>query len=54
MIKIWDFLKASVGLEEALKLTLTGHVSPVRGLTFSDKYPYLFSCTEDKQVHCWI
>ena len=52
-IKIWDFPKASVGHEKALKLTLTGHISPVRGLAFSDRHPYLFSCGEDKMVKCW-
>lgn len=52
-IKIWNFPKASVGASDALQLTLTGHISPVRGLAFSDRHPYLFSAGEDKQVKCW-
>ena len=36
-----------------LKLTLTGHISSVRGLAVSPRQPYLFSCGEDKQVKCW-
>ena len=36
-----------------LKLSLTGHVSTVRGLAVSKRQPYLFSCGEDKQVKCW-
>ena len=36
-----------------LKVTLTGHISPVRGLQVSDRHPYLFSGGEDKQVKCW-
>ena len=38
---------------DALKITLTGHISPVRGLAFSDRHPYLFSAGEDKMVKCW-
>ena len=53
VIKIFDFAKACVGAEDALKLTLTGHISPIRGLAFSDRYPYLFSAGEDKMVKCW-
>ena len=52
-IKVWNFPKASVGSDDALQLTLTGHISPVRGLQFSNRHPYLFSCGEDKQVKCW-
>jgi pleiotropic regulator 1 len=52
-IKIWNFPKASVGADDALRLTLTGHISPVRGLAFSARHPYLFSCAEDKMVKCW-
>ncbi|KAJ4460643.1 putative Pre-mRNA-splicing factor prp5 [Paratrimastix pyriformis] len=44
---IWDLASG------VLKLTLTGHVSVVRGLAISDRHPYLFSCGEDKQVKCW-
>ena len=36
-----------------LKLSLTGHVSAVRGLAVSPRQPYLFSCGEDKMVKCW-
>jgi pleiotropic regulator 1 len=36
-----------------LKLSLTGHISAVRGLQVSEKYPYLFSAGEDKMVKCW-
>jgi len=36
-----------------LKLSLTGHVSTVRGLQVSPRHPYLFSCGEDRQVKCW-
>ena len=36
-----------------LKLTLTGHISSVRGLEVSPRQPYLFSCGEDKTVKCW-
>ena len=36
-----------------LKLSLTGHISTVRGLAVSSRQPYLFSCGEDKQVKCW-
>ncbi|KAJ2793540.1 Pleiotropic regulator 1, partial [Coemansia guatemalensis] len=42
-IKIWDLASGT------LKLTLTGHISPVRGLAVSSRHPYLFSCGEDKQ-----
>jgi len=34
-------------------LSLTGHISTVRGLAVSPRQPYLFSCGEDKQVKCW-
>lgn len=53
VIKVWDLAKASVGASDALKITLTGHISPVRGLAFSERHPYLFSAGEDKQVKCW-
>lgn len=36
-----------------LKLSLTGHISTVRGLAVSSRHPYLFSCGEDKMVKCW-
>lgn len=50
VIKIFDTAKACVGADDALKLTLTGHISPVRGLAFSERHPYLFSAGEDKMV----
>ena len=31
-IKIFDFAKACVGADDALKITLTGHISPICGL----------------------
>ena len=34
-------------------MTLTGHISTVRGLAVSARSPYLFSGGEDKQVKCW-
>jgi len=53
VIKIFDLAKACVGADDALKITLTGHISPIRGLAFSDRHPYLFSAGEDKMVKCW-
>jgi WD40 repeat protein len=47
MIKVWDIASGT------LKLTLTGHISTVRGVAVSDRHPYLFSCGEDKMVKCW-
>ncbi|KAG9312454.1 WD40-repeat-containing domain protein [Chiua virens] len=47
VIKIWDLASG------ALKLSLTGHISTVRGLAVSPRHPYLFSCGEDKMVKCW-
>jgi pleiotropic regulator 1 len=44
-IKIWDFPKSVLGDKDCLKLTLTGHISGVRGLAVSDRHPYLFSGT---------
>ena len=43
-IKIFDLASGT------LKLTLTGHISTPRGLVVSDRHPYLFSCSEDKEV----
>lgn len=51
-IKIWDLAKCCAGAEGGLKLTLTGHISAVRGLAVSDRHPYLFSAGEDKMVKC--
>jgi pleiotropic regulator 1 len=45
VIKIWDLASGE------LKLSLTGHISPVRGLAVSNRHPYLFSCGEDKVCH---
>uniref|UniRef100_A0AAZ3S3C8 Pleiotropic regulator 1 n=1 Tax=Oncorhynchus tshawytscha TaxID=74940 RepID=A0AAZ3S3C8_ONCTS len=42
-IKIWDLASGK------LKLSLTGHISTVRGVAVSTRSPYLFSCGEDKQ-----
>lgn len=50
VIKIFDLAKACVAANDALKITLTGHISPVRGLAFSERHPYLFSAGEDKMV----
>ncbi|OAD58867.1 Pleiotropic regulator 1, partial [Eufriesea mexicana] len=47
VIKIWDLASGK------LKVSLTGHISSVRGLAFSQRHPYLFSCGEDRQVKCW-
>ena len=47
VIKIWDLASGK------LKLSLTGHVSVVRGLAVSTRQPYLFSAGEDRQVKCW-
>ena len=46
-MQLWDLASGR------LKLTLTGHISAVRGLVVSPRQPYLFSCGEDKQVKCW-
>lgn len=40
--QIWDMASGE------LKLSLTGHISTVRGLAVSSRHPYLFSCAEDK------
>lgn len=45
--QIWDLASGK------LKLSLTGHISTVRGVAISNRSPYLFSCGEDKQVKCW-
>jgi len=47
MSQIWELGSCK------LKLSLTGHISAVRGLAVSSRQPYLFSCGEDKQVKCW-
>jgi len=47
VIKIWDLASGK------LKLSLTGHVSTVRGVVVSPRHPYLFSGGEDRQVKCW-
>jgi WD40 repeat protein len=56
VIKIFDLAKACVAANDALKITLTGHISPVRGLAFSERHPYLFSAGEDKmvKVRAWL
>lgn len=45
-IKIWDLATCK------LKLTLTGHISCIRGLAISARHPYMFSAGEDKMVKC--
>ena len=45
VIKIWDLASGE------LRLSLTGHISTVRGLAVSSRHPYLFSCGEDKVSH---
>jgi pleiotropic regulator 1 len=45
VIKIWDLASGE------LKLSLTGHISTVRGLAVSSRHPYLFSCGEDKVLN---
>lgn len=47
LMQIWDLASGK------LKLSLTGHISTVRGVIVSARSPYLFSCGEDKQVKCW-
>lgn len=47
VVQIWELGSGK------LKLSLTGHISTVRGLVVSPRHPYLFSCGEDKQVKCW-
>lgn len=42
VIKIWNLATGE------LRLSLTGHISTVRGLAVSNRHPYLFSCGEDK------
>lgn len=42
VIKIWDLASGQ------LKVSLTGHVSSVRGLAVSTRHTYLFSCGEDR------
>ena len=49
-IKIWDFPKSVLGDKDCLKLTLTGHISGVRGLAVSDRHPYLFSGSEFDEI----
>jgi len=46
-IKFWDLASGQ------LKITLTGHLSPIRGMVVSDRHPYLFTASEDKTVRCW-
>lgn len=41
-IQIWDLASGE------LKLSLTGHISTIRGLAISERHPYLFSAAEDK------
>lgn len=43
-IKIWDLATAQ------LRLTLTGHISTVRGLAVSPRHPYLFSVSAPNSI----
>lgn len=42
LMQIWDLASGE------LKLSLTGHISTVRGLAVSIRHPYMFSAGEDK------
>jgi WD40 repeat protein len=42
VIKIWDLASGE------LRLSLTGHISMVRGRAVSSRHAYLLSCGEDK------
>ncbi len=42
IIEFWNLASGE------LWLSLTGHISTVRGLAVSSRHPYLFSCGEDK------
>ena len=46
-VQIWELGSGK------LKLSLTGHISAIRGIAISERHPYLFSCGEDKTVKCW-
>lgn len=46
-IKVWDLVSNDV------KATILGHILGVRSLAISQKYPYLFSGSEDKTLRCW-
>jgi len=46
-VKVWDLVTGK------LKLTLTGHIQAVRGVSLSGRIPYMFTCSEDKTVRCW-
>jgi len=42
LLQIWDLASGE------LKLSLTGHISTVRGLAVSARHPYMLSAGEDK------
>lgn len=44
LLQIWDLASGE------LKLSLTGHISTVRGLAVSVRHPYMFSAGEDKVI----
>lgn len=46
-VTVWDLATGE------RKLTLTGHISTVRGAVLSPRHPYLFTAGEDKKVLCW-
>jgi len=41
-IKLWDLVTGQC------KVTFTGHINTVRGLSLSERHPYMFSVGEDK------
>lgn len=47
LIKVWDLVSGDV------RASIPGHIMGVRALAVSNKYPYLFSGSEDKTVRCW-
>lgn len=47
LIKVWDLVSGEV------RASISGHIMGVRALAVSNKYPYLFSGSEDKTVRCW-
>ena len=48
LIKCWDLATGT------LKLSLTGHVSPVRALEISPHHPYFYSGGEDNEVSIFL
>lgn len=46
-IKVWDLASGD------LRATISGHIMAVRALVVSERFPYLFSGSEDKTLRCW-